>query len=670
MNDHRRQLISLAHPVYLSLLASVAAGIINTVWVARLGGPAVAAVAVATGTENVLLGIALVFASGTTVLVAHARGARDPAALRSAVRGGWALCALVTPAVVAAGFLLRAPLSRLLLGGTGPELPLAVAYFTISLPGIAVFYAQQLVDGILKGTGDTRTPMRLALLANGLILLCDPFLIHLYGVRGAAASTVLCRMLALAVGLRALRRNAAYSDALPRGKALPGGSASTGPAPARTASRGVASAESADVGSVPAGVAPAESACAGSASVGVVSGGSVSAGLASAESACAESACAGSACAESACVASASAGLASIECACAGSVSVSVSVGSASAGVASAGPVSAGFASAGPVSAGLASAESACAGSASAGLAPAKSVCAGPASARPVSTVPVSTGPASTELAPAEAAPTGQAAVESVPVESAPTGPAPTQSAPTQPLSAALRRTFTTGLPMSADFTVRQGGALVLVAIVARLGVSAVAAYAIGYKVLYVATMAFYSVRQAASIHTAHLRGTGKDARREIGRQAMLVSGTVGVAAAVLLCVTAPWIMAAFGTGPQVAHEGALFLRCVGPYLLLMACFIALGGVFEGSGGAPALLRVTVLGTAVQLPLAYGLSGLGLPGVCLAMALSMGVQCAVVAVLFRRDRARPTDRGAAGERRPVDADGRGAVRTAARRHRQ
>ncbi|WP_262059848.1 MATE family efflux transporter [Streptomyces sp. STR69] len=515
MNTHRRQLISLAHPVYLSLLASVAAGIINTVWVARLGGPAVAAVAVATTTENVLLGIALVFASGTTVLVAHARGARDPAALRSAVRGGWALCALVTPMVVTAGFLLRAPLSRLLLGGTGPELPLTVAYFTISLPGIAVFYVQQLVDGILKGTGDTRTPMRLALLANGLILVCDPFLIHLYGVRGAAASTVLCRVLALGVGLRALRRNALLrtksvpsgplSAAPPRGQAVPGRSASAGPASARTASAG-----------------------------------------------------------------------------------------------------------------------------------------------------PASTEPASTEPAPAE---------------SAPAGPAPTRSAPTQPLSAALRRTFATGLPMSADFTVRQGGALVLVAVVARLGVTAVAAYAIGYKVLYLATMAFYSVRQAASIHTAHLRGTGKDARREIGRQAMLVSGAVGVLAAVLLCATAPWIMAAFGTGPQVAHEGALFLRCVGPYLLLMACFIALGGVFEGSGGAPALFRVTVLGTAVQLPLAYGLSGFGLPGVCLAMALSMGVQCAVVAVLFRRDRARPADRGGAGERRPVDAGGQRAVRTAVRRHR-
>ncbi|MEU6251840.1 MATE family efflux transporter [Streptomyces sp. NPDC047043] len=427
MNAHRKQLVSLARPVYFSLLATVAAGIINTVWVSRLGGPAVAAVAVATNTENVLLGVSLVFASGTTVLVAHARGARDPGAVRAAVRGGWALCALVTPVVAVGGLLLREPLARLVLGGgDGSAVPLAVAYFAISLPGIAVFFAQNLVDGILKGAGDTKTPMRLALLANGLILVCDPFLIHLYGVRGAAASTVLCRCVALGAGLAALRRNALLRTAL--------------------------------------GVPPAE------------------------------------------------------------------------------------------------------------------------------------------------------------------------------PVGAALRRTLRTGLPMSADFTVRQGGALVLVAIVARLGVTAVAAYSIAYKVMYIATMAFYSVRQAASIHTAHTRGAGRDAGRAIGRQAVLVSGTVGLGAAVLLFCTAPWIMAAFGAGPEVAHAGVLFLRCIGPYLLLMAGFIALGGVFEGSGGAPVLLRVTVLGTAVQLPLAYGLSGLGLPGVCLALALAMAVQCAVVAVLFARTR--------------------------------
>lgn len=424
MDAHRKQLVALAHPVYFSLLASVAAGIINTVWVSRLGSGAVAAVAVATNTENVLLGVALVFGSGTTVLVAHARGARDPGAVRAALRGGWALCALVTPVVAAGGLLLREPLARLVLGGgEGAALPLAAAYFAISMPGTAVFFVQTLVDGILKGAGDTRTPMRLALLANGLILVCDPFLVHRYGVQGAAASTVLCRCAALAVGLAALRRNALL----------------------RTA-----------------------------------------------------------------------------------------------------------------------------------------------ATARPA-----------------------------------------------EPVAAALRRTLRTGLPMSADFTVRQAGALALVAIVSRLGVTAVAAYAIAYKAMYVATMAFYAVRQAASIHTAHTRGRGREARRAIGRQAVLVSGAAGLAAAVLLGVTAPWLMAAFGAGPEAARQGVLFLRCAGPYLLLMAGFIALGGVFEGSGRASALLRVTVLGTAVQLPLAYGLSGLGLPGVCLALALAMAVQCAALGLLFR-----------------------------------
>ncbi|WP_075735706.1 MATE family efflux transporter [Streptomyces acidiscabies] len=391
-------LVALARPIYLSLLASVLTGLLNTLWVTSLGPEAVAAVAVATSTENVLLGIALAFSSGTTVLLAQARGARDPVAAGAAVRGGWVLFALVTPVVAGGGYLLREPLARLLLGG---DAPLAAGYFAISLPGLAVFYAQNLVDGILKGTGDTRTPMRLALVANGLILVADPVLIRAYGVEGAAASTVLCRCVALGAGLLLLRRKA----------------------------------------------------------------------------------------------------------------------------------------------------------------------------------------------------------------------PSGTRAAP--------RRVLAVGLPMALDFTVRQTGGLVLVAVVARIGVTAVAAYGIAYKVLYFATMAFYAVRQAAAIHTAY---TGE--ARATGRAAVKVAGVVGVVAAGVFAVGAPWIMAAFGAGEEVAADGVLFLRCVGPYLVLMAGVIALGGVFEAGGGGT--VGATVVGTAVQLPLAYGLSGFGLPGVCAALAVSMAVQGALL----------------------------------------
>ncbi|MFD5191817.1 MATE family efflux transporter [Streptomyces sp. NPDC058357] len=97
-----------------------------------------------------------------------------------------------------------------------------------------------------------------------------------------------------------------------------------------------------------------------------------------------------------------------------------------------------------------------------------------------------------------------------------------------------------------------------------------------------------------------------------------------------------PWIMRVFGSGGEVAEAGALYLRCLGPYLVLLACFVALGGVFEGSGGSPALARITACGVALQLALAYGLSGSGLPGICLAMALAMALRCAAIARMYRR----------------------------------
>ncbi|GAA2363863.1 MATE family efflux transporter [Streptomyces cuspidosporus] len=440
---HRGRLVRLAYPVYGELLAGVVAGIVNMVWVARLGGPAVAAVAVATNVENLALGLILMAGSGTTVLVARARGARDPAALRTAVRGGWALCALLTPAVAVGGWALREPLAFLVLGGgDGPAQRLAAGYFAISLPGLAVFFAQNLLDGILKGAGDTRTPMRLAFLGNALILVLDPLLIFglcglpALGVHGAAWATVAGRSAALAAGLVALRSNPLLRQA---------------------------------------------------------------------------------------------------------------------------------------------------------------------ATARPAGRT-----------------------------------------------WSALRATAATGLPMAADFTARMAGSLLLVAVVARIGVTSVAAYAIATKAMYVATMSFYAVRQAAAIHTAHTLGAGRDGRAAIARQAALLGAALGVLAALALLAAAPWVMRAFGARPDVAAAGTAFLRCLGPYLALLGCFIAVGGVFEGAGGSPLMLRVTLAGTAVQLPLAHGLAGFGLPGVCAAMALAAALQCLAVLALSRRFAPPP----AAAERAP------------------
>jgi putative MATE family efflux protein len=199
-------------PVYFELLSGVVAGIIDTVWVARLGEAAVGAVAVASTLENVLLGVILMANVGTTVLIADAIGGGRRAELPVAVRAAGILWLIITPVIAVGGFLFRDEVAQLLVGGGGEVHRLAVDFFAIAFPGMAVFFAQNVVDGIFKGTGDTRTPMRMAILANACILVLDPLLIYgvgglpEMGVQGAALGMMLGRAVALGVSLVLLRR--------------------------------------------------------------------------------------------------------------------------------------------------------------------------------------------------------------------------------------------------------------------------------------------------------------------------------------------------------------------------------------------------------------------------------------------------------------------------------
>lgn len=212
----RRSLLRLGVPVYFELLSGVIAGIVDTLWVSRLGGAEVGAVAVAGTLENVLLGVVLMANVGATVLIADALGAERRGDLRVIVRAAGLVWLGLTPVVALGGYLAREDVARLLVGD-GEVLRLTVAFFTVSFPGMAVFYAQNVIDGLFKGTGDTRTPMRMAIVANCCILVLDPLLIYglaglpRMGVQGAALGMLLGRAVALCVSLVLLRRRRLWS---------------------------------------------------------------------------------------------------------------------------------------------------------------------------------------------------------------------------------------------------------------------------------------------------------------------------------------------------------------------------------------------------------------------------------------------------------------------------
>ncbi|MER7757057.1 MATE family efflux transporter [Kitasatospora sp. NPDC097643] len=206
MRGHLPRLTALAGPVYAELLSGVVASVIGTYWVAGLGGSAVAAVTLAGTVENLLLGLVLVVSSGTTVRLSRALGAGDHEDAARTARAAWRLWAVGSLALAVPGFLLRERLAGAFLDGQAAAL--AADYLTVAFPAFALFSGQRVADELFKGAGDTRTPMRLALLSNALLLALDPLLVlgagplPALGVTGAALALALSRAVAFAVTLR------------------------------------------------------------------------------------------------------------------------------------------------------------------------------------------------------------------------------------------------------------------------------------------------------------------------------------------------------------------------------------------------------------------------------------------------------------------------------------
>ena len=204
VKSYKFQIFKLSYAVYLELISTVASGIIDMIWVARLGGIAVAAVAVATSFENVLMGIMFAVSVGTTILISNRLGTGDLNAVKSYIRAGFISCLILGLFVASLSFIFRDKIADLLIGEKSHDIKQYVSnFFLVMFPGMLILYAQMMVDAIFKGHKNTKMPMKTAILANIIIIILDPILIFgwLYapqlGILGAALATVLGRLIAL-----------------------------------------------------------------------------------------------------------------------------------------------------------------------------------------------------------------------------------------------------------------------------------------------------------------------------------------------------------------------------------------------------------------------------------------------------------------------------------------
>ncbi|MBU6334644.1 MAG: MATE family efflux transporter [Chloroflexi bacterium] len=180
----RRRVLRLAMPIIGENLLQTLLGVVDTILVAGLGAAALAGVGTALFVIPVIIAVLTPLSGGAAVLVAQAYGARD--AHRVAVLARQALLWSI---------LVSAPLAVLGIAGSGPVISwfglgndanrMAVEYSQITLGTVTTLAMMTLLGGVLRGVGDSRTPM----LVTGLVNLLNIGLswVLIYGAPGIPA---------------------------------------------------------------------------------------------------------------------------------------------------------------------------------------------------------------------------------------------------------------------------------------------------------------------------------------------------------------------------------------------------------------------------------------------------------------------------------------------------
>ncbi len=197
----------LAWPVILENTLATTFGFVDTAMVGSLGAVAISAVALNSSVVYLFNGFLGAVSVGSMVLVAQATGAgdTDKAARLSRQSLGLGLLAGLVAWLILAAISGQLPAW---MGGQPAVQPLATAYLRWVSCSYPLFYTGLVLSAVLRGYGDTRTPLRLTLAGNlanivGNFLLIFPTRTLTFGtlqvlmpgaglgVAGAAMSTAL-----------------------------------------------------------------------------------------------------------------------------------------------------------------------------------------------------------------------------------------------------------------------------------------------------------------------------------------------------------------------------------------------------------------------------------------------------------------------------------------------
>jgi len=207
-----RHLIVFSVPMFLGNLLQALYNTVDSIWVGRfLGADALGAVSVSFPIIFALIAVVMGITMATTTMVSQYAGAKQFDMVRKTINNSIVLLGSAGLMVSIVGVVLHRSLLELI--NTPPELiPMASSYLVIFLGGLLFMFGYNVFGGILRGLGDSRTPLLFLFYATIINIILDPVLIFGLGpfprmeVAGAALATVISQAISTVLAVRHLNR--------------------------------------------------------------------------------------------------------------------------------------------------------------------------------------------------------------------------------------------------------------------------------------------------------------------------------------------------------------------------------------------------------------------------------------------------------------------------------
>jgi len=198
-----RGILRFAAPMLLGHMFQQLYTFVDQIIVGRvLGKEALASVGASFPILFTLIALIIGIATGGTIVISQFFGARDFKKVKRAIDTIFIVMAVSSVIMTVVGIRFTEDIFRLI---NLPEelMETAVAYFTIYVSGLVVFFGYNSVAAVLRGLGDSITPLYFLVLATVLNIGLDLLFIVKFGwgVQGAALATIIAQGVAFMVAV-------------------------------------------------------------------------------------------------------------------------------------------------------------------------------------------------------------------------------------------------------------------------------------------------------------------------------------------------------------------------------------------------------------------------------------------------------------------------------------